>query len=114
MGGEKNPGRMTPVLGALVVLLLEGGPLLLVPLSVCPNCRGRGRANLDVAAWWYWQEHGPNALLPAAAADHLTVPCDRCSKRGRVSLLHRWTRPNPSPLMTGSVRDGCYHGTGDP
>jgi hypothetical protein len=94
--GLARPSKSMAIVAALIVLATAAGFLIaLAPVATCPNCLGTGRVDGDTDMWWHFLEHGPDALVPTKIMDHLTVTCDRCAQRGKVSLFNRWSRPKP-------------------
>jgi hypothetical protein len=99
VGSNQRRGFAAHLLIGLAVGLLIGGPLFLIPLAPCPNCRGFGWAGPEIDAWWYEKEHKPPAPLPAHWADHSSVDCYRCFGIGKVTLYNRWTGLKPPRLL---------------
>jgi hypothetical protein len=85
---DSQDGRrrsITFLLVGLALLSMAGIIVLMVPLSTCPNCDGKGEAYGEIDGWWRELHHLPDPMPKGTY-----VSCSRCNKTGRLTLYQRW------------------------
>lgn len=80
---------MTLLVGGILLLVIAGLILVLVPVAECPNCRGTGRADIQVDNWWVTLH--PELKQPKTAL-RFTVHCARCDGQRKAAPFGAWTK----------------------
>ena len=80
---------MTFLVGGILLLIVAALVLGFLPVAECPNCRGTGRADMEIDDWWVALH--PELKEPKIAL-RFTVRCSRCRERGKVAPIGAWTK----------------------